>query len=117
MTYTPAAATASRPRQLQAALNGDREHSAVPRTPEELATEARAAVDAGATSLHLHPYNEHGRETLAAEPCAAALRAVRAACPGIPISLTTSASVEPDPAKRKALIAAWTDLPDRKSVV
>jgi uncharacterized protein (DUF849 family) len=97
---------------LQAALNGDREHPAVPRTPEELAAEARAAVDAGARSLHLHPYDEHGRETLAAEPCVAALRSVRAACPGIPISLSTSAGIEPDPERRHALIAAWTELPD-----
>ncbi|MGI8804792.1 MAG: 3-keto-5-aminohexanoate cleavage protein [Thermoleophilaceae bacterium] len=38
------------PPLLQAALNGSRtpaEHPAVPRTPDELAAEARAAVDAG----------------------------------------------------------------------
>lgn len=97
---------------VQAALNGNRNHPAVPRTPDELATDGRVAVDAGARVLHLHPYDEHGRETLAAQPCAAALRAVRARCPGVPISLTTSASVEPDPIKRTALIAAWTELPD-----
>ena len=100
------------PRLLQAALNGDREHPVAPRAPEELAAEARAAVDAGAVSLHLHPYDDDGRETLAAGPCAAALRAVRAACPGIPISLSTSAAIEPDPARRLALVAAWTDLPE-----
>lgn len=97
---------------VQAALNGNRDHPAVPRLPEELATAAREAVDAGARSLHLHAYDEYGRETLAARPCAAALRAVRAACPGVPISLTTSASVEPDPEKRRELITAWTELPD-----
>lgn len=97
---------------LQAALNGNRDHPALPRTPEELAEDARVVVKAGARSLHLHPYDEHGRETLAAEPCAAALRAVRATCPGTPISLTTSASVEPDPKKRKLLVASWTELPD-----
>ena len=97
---------------LQAALNGNRDHPAVPRTPEELARDARVVVEAGARSLHLHAYDEHGRETLAARPCAAALRAVRAACPGVPLSLTTSASVEPDPDRRRALIAAWTELPD-----
>ena len=107
VTYAPKA-----PRLLQAALNGDREHPAVPRTPEELAKEARSAVDAGASSLHLHPYDDDGRETLAAEPCAAALRAVRAACPGVPISLSTSVAIEPDPERRCALIAAWTELPD-----
>jgi uncharacterized protein (DUF849 family) len=97
---------------LQAALNGAREHPAVPRTPEELAAEAREAVEAGAGSLHLHPYDDHGNQTLAAEPCAAALRAVRAACPGVPISLSTSAAIEPDPERRRELIAAWTELPD-----
>jgi uncharacterized protein (DUF849 family) len=97
---------------LQAALNGDREHPAVPRTPEELAAEGRAAVDAGARVLHLHPYDADGRQTLDAEPCAAAIRAVRATCPGIPISLSTSAEIEPDPERRRALVAAWTELPE-----
>jgi uncharacterized protein (DUF849 family) len=96
---------------LQAALNGDRDHPAAPRTPDELATEARAAVDASAQALHFHPY-EGGRETLAAEPCAEALRAVRAACPGVPLSLSTSAGIESDPERRLALLAGWTGLPD-----
>jgi uncharacterized protein (DUF849 family) len=96
----------------QAALNGDRVHPAAPRTPEKLAAEARKAIQAGARSLHLHPYDDHGRETLEAEPCAAALRAVRAACPGVTVSLSTSAAIEPDPELRLALIAAWTELPD-----
>lgn len=97
---------------LQAALNGGREHPAVPRTPEEFAAEARAAVNAGARSLHLHPYGEHGRQTLAPEPCATALRAVRDVCPEVPISLSTSAGIEPDSERRHELIASWTVLPD-----
>ncbi|HVG99396.1 MAG TPA: 3-keto-5-aminohexanoate cleavage protein [Miltoncostaeaceae bacterium] len=101
---------------LQAALNGDRAHPAAPRTPAELAADAVAAVAMGAQALHLHPYDEEGRETLAAEPCAAALRAVRAACPGVPVSLSTSAAIEPDPARREALVAAWTELPELASV-
>jgi uncharacterized protein (DUF849 family) len=101
---------------LQAALNGDREHPATPRTPDELAGEARAAVDAGADSLHLHPYDDDGRETLEARSCLAALRAVRAACPGVPVSLSTSAGIEPDPERRCALVAAWTELPDLVTV-
>src|SRR4051794_32414572 len=96
---------------LQAALNGDRDHPALPRTPKELAAEGRAAVDARAGVLHLHPY-EAGRQTLAADACAAALVAVRAACPGVPLSLSTSAAIEPDPERRRELIEAWTDLPD-----
>jgi uncharacterized protein (DUF849 family) len=97
---------------LQAALNGDRDHPALPRTPAELAAEARDAVAAGALVVHLHPYDDDGRQTLEAEPCAAALRAVRAACPGTPVSLSTSADIEPDPERRHALVAGWTDLPE-----
>jgi uncharacterized protein (DUF849 family) len=100
---------------LKACLNGSRsddEHPAIPRTPAQLAAEGRASVDAGARVLHLHPYDGDGHETLEAEPCAAALRAVRAACPGIPVSLSTSADIESDPRRRLELVAGWTDLPD-----
>jgi uncharacterized protein (DUF849 family) len=100
---------------LEAALNGARtqaEHPAVPRTPAELAAESRAAVDAGARVLHLHPYDGSGAETLAADPCAAALRAVRLECPGVPVSLSTSADIEPDPSRRLELVAGWTELPE-----
>jgi uncharacterized protein (DUF849 family) len=99
---------------LQAALNGartDAEHPAIPRTPNELAAAARAAVDAGADVVHVHAYAE-GAETLAPEPCAEALRAIRAVCPGVPVSLTTSATIEPDAGRRFELIRAWTALPE-----
>lgn len=100
---------------IEACLNGARsaaEHPAVPRTPSELASEARAAVDAGAGVVHFHVYDEAGEETLEAGPCAAAVIAVRAACPGVPISLTTSAAIEPDPGRRLDLISGWTVLPE-----
>jgi uncharacterized protein (DUF849 family) len=69
-------------------------------------------VDAGARGLHFHANDPAGVETLAPAPCAAALRAVRAVCPGVPISLTTSAAIEPDPVRRLHAIARWTDLPE-----
>jgi len=99
---------------LQACLNGSRtsdEHPAIPRTPAELATEGRAAVEAGAQVLHLHAYDRDGGETFAAGPTTAALQAVRAACPGVPISLSTSADIETHPLRLQS-IARWTDLPD-----
>jgi uncharacterized protein (DUF849 family) len=97
---------------LEVALNGSRDHAGVPRTAEQLAEAARAAVAEGARVIHMHPYDALGRETLAAEPCAAALKAVRAACPGVPVSLSTSAEIEPDPRARLDLIARWRVLPD-----
>jgi uncharacterized protein (DUF849 family) len=97
---------------LEAALNGDRDHPATPRNAAAIAAEAAAAFAAGAGVIHLHPYDAEGRETLAAAPCAETVRAVRAACPGVPISLSTSAAIEPDPERRARLVAGWTELPD-----
>jgi uncharacterized protein (DUF849 family) len=96
---------------LEAALNGEREHPAAPRTAAELAAAARACVAEGAVALHLHPWSG-GAQTLEAGPCGEALRAVRAACPRVPVSLSTSAAIEPDPDRRRALVAAWTELPE-----
>lgn len=99
---------------IEACLNGARtsaEHPAIPRTPAELAAAGRASVAAGAQVLHLHAYDDAGRQTFAAEVCAAAVRAVRAACPGTPISLSTSADIEPHPARLES-IAGWTELPE-----
>jgi uncharacterized protein (DUF849 family) len=84
--------------------------------PEELAAAARAAVDAGAHALHVHPRDDDGAETMAAEHCAAVLLAIRAACPGTPVGLTTALTAEPDPARRLEHVAAWTVLPDFVSV-
>jgi uncharacterized protein (DUF849 family) len=100
---------------LQAALNGSRtddEHPAIPRTAPQIASAARAVVAAGADVVHVHAFDDDGRETLAARRCAAVLAAVRAACPGVPVSLTTSATIEPDPGRRLELVEGWTDLPD-----
>ncbi|MEQ1832150.1 MAG: 3-keto-5-aminohexanoate cleavage protein [Candidatus Eisenbacteria bacterium] len=97
---------------LQVALNGDRVHPAAPRTPAAIAEAARAAVAAGAHSVHVHAFDDAGDETLHAEACARTLRAIRALCPGTPISLTTSATIVPDAAHRQRRIDAWYELPD-----
>lgn len=95
-----------------AALNGERDHPAAPKTPSQLAAAARAAVDAGAGVLHLHPFGPDGRQTLEPGPCGETLHAVRQVCPDTPISLSTSADIEPDPGRRFELIDAWEIQPD-----
>lgn len=97
---------------LQAALNGDRVHPAAPRNPTAIANAARAAVDAGAQSVHVHAFDDAGRETLEGAACARVLRAIRVLCPGSPISLTTSAAIVGDPRERLRLVEAWEELPD-----
>jgi uncharacterized protein (DUF849 family) len=102
---------------LQAALNGARrpdEHPALPVTPEQLAADAGAVLAEGARSLHFHPRDASGAESLEPADVAAALTAVRAAAPGIEISLSTGLWIAGD--RRLALIAAWTELPDLVSI-
>lgn len=97
---------------LQAALNGDSIHPAAPRTPAAIAQAARAAVDAGAQSVHVHAFDNAGRETLEGAACAKVLRAIRVCCPETPISLTTSAAIVGDPAERFRIVEAWGEMPD-----
>ena len=97
---------------IGAALNGERNHPAAPRTPGELAAAASSAVAAGAAVLHLHPFGRDGGETLESGPCGEAIVAVREACPGTPISLSTSAAIESDPRRRLSLIGRWEVQPD-----
>jgi uncharacterized protein (DUF849 family) len=75
-------------------LNGDRRHPAVPKTADEISKDAKAAIDAGVHSLHVHAFDNNEKETLDSISCARLLRAIRQLCPGISVSLTTSATIE-----------------------
>jgi uncharacterized protein (DUF849 family) len=97
---------------LQAALNGDSSHPAAPRTPTAIAESARAAVSEGAQSVHVHAFDDTGRETLDGAACARVMRAIRARCPQIPISLTTSAAIVGSVAERLRIVEAWEEMPD-----
>lgn len=97
---------------LQVALNGDRKHPAVPRTPAAIAEAASAAVAAGAQGVHVHAFDEAGRETLEGTACANVLRALRTSIPGIAVSLTTSAAIVGNPHTRLQMVEVWEELPD-----
>jgi uncharacterized protein (DUF849 family) len=104
---------------LQACLNGSRtatEHPAAPLTPAAIAADARRVLEAGAAALHVHPRDQAGIESLAPDVVAATLTAIREACPGLAVGISTAASIEPDLARRLASIEAWTVLPDFVSV-
>jgi uncharacterized protein (DUF849 family) len=94
---------------IVACLNGDRppgSYPAVPTTPQALAVAARDAVEAGAAALHLHPRGADGRESFAAADIIAAVTAVRAACPGVPVGVSTRDGVVPT-AVRPRLVRDW----------
>ncbi|MBW8762471.1 MAG: 3-keto-5-aminohexanoate cleavage protein [Microbacterium sp.] len=104
---------------LQACINGARDASQHPwlSADEALsADDAARAVAAGAQEIHVHPKDAAGRDSLAADDVARWVRAIRAACPGVPVGVTTGAWAEPDSERRTAAIAGWTVLPDYASV-
>lgn len=104
---------------LQACLNGTRTvafHPAVPLTPKALARDAAAVRERGAQTLHFHPRNSLGRESLAAVDVGAAIAAVRAAVPGMPLGVSTGGWIAPGGTARLVPIRNWTALPDYVSV-
>jgi uncharacterized protein (DUF849 family) len=104
---------------VKACLNGGRtrvEHSAIPQSPTELAADALAVRKAGAFAVHVHPRDAYGAQTLDADACDAAVVAIRAAVPGLPIGLSTSEAIDPDPFARAAAVTRWRQRPDFISV-
>ena len=101
--------------RLKVCLNGKRarqDHPAVPLAPAELAASAAAAVEAGAEAVHLHARGADGGESLLAADVAAALIAVRQACQGTPVGVSTGLWITGGDAEaRHAAVAAWADLP------
>ena len=104
---------------VQAALNGPRtraEHPAIPITPAEQATEARASVAAGAGAIHVHVRDKDGNESLADADVAMTIEAIRNACPGVPVGIGTGAWIIPGLSNRLSVIRSWSALPDFASV-
>jgi uncharacterized protein (DUF849 family) len=104
---------------IKACLNGGSDHPAAPVTPAELARDARAVVDAGAQAIHIHPRSASGEQSLAASDVLAAVAAIRAAVPGVPVGVTTGIWVaNDDPSRRLELVSAWDgpDIPDFASI-
>ena len=95
---------------ITACLNGDRmraAHPRVPLTPDELARAAAEAVDAGAFMVHLHPRDEHGRETLETRHVVDAVTAVRARTPALRVSVSTRDGIVATARRKLAHVSEW----------
>ncbi len=88
----------------------------MPQSAAELAGDSAACGRAGAFAVHVHPRDAAGIQTLQAAACDAAVAAIRAACPGLPVGLSTSAAIDRDPFARAAAIGRWRTPPDFVSV-
>ncbi|MGA2492437.1 MAG: 3-keto-5-aminohexanoate cleavage protein [Roseiarcus sp.] len=104
---------------VQACINGARDagyHPALPLTPDAMARDSAACVAAGAAEAHLHARAPDGRESLSPTAMDATVRAVRQACPGTLIGVSTGAWIERDEKRTLAAIDGWRELPDYASV-
>jgi uncharacterized protein (DUF849 family) len=102
---------------VQACINGARPvdyHPRLPITAEAMALDAAACVSAGAAELHIHARGPDRRESLSAVD--ETIRAVRRACPGTFVGVSTGAWIEGDETRTRECIAAWRQLPDYASV-
>lgn len=104
---------------LQVCVNGARdiaEHPWLVADPAVVAEDAARSVAAGAEAIHVHPKDAAGRDSLTGQDVAQWVRAMRAACPDVPVGVTTGAWAEPHVERRLEAIAGWTELPDFASV-
>ena len=100
--------TSPPPIVVNAALTGmvptKADNAHVPVTAEEMAADAAACVEAGASSVHLHARDEDGRPTWRAEAYRRVVAAVRERCPGAIVCVSTSGRMFPDLERRAAVL-------------
>jgi uncharacterized protein (DUF849 family) len=104
---------------IKAAINGGRsrsEHSAIPITPEELASSAKEAVAAGAGAIHFHVRAVDERESLEGDDVARAVNAVKSAVPKTPVGISTGGWILNNTKLRYDEIYAWKTFPDFASI-
>ena len=102
---------------VQACLNGARRpdfHPQLPLTAAAIAADAARCVALGAAELHVHPRGPNRRESL--RHVDETIRAVRRACSGTLVGVSTGAWIENDAEQTRTAIAGWRELPDYASV-
>lgn len=89
----------------------------VPVTPEEIAEDAAAVVEAGAAIVHLHPRDTEGNPSCDPGLFAEVISGVRERCPDVIICGTCSGRIESDIERRAACLTLEGDLkPDMGSL-
>lgn len=99
----------ARPCVIMVAPNGARrqksDHPATPISAAELAADARACAEAGATAIHIHARDAHGAHTLDPALCRTYLDAVQqASCGRLVVQLSTEASGRYSPTEQMRLV-------------
>ena len=94
--------------RVMAAPNGARrtkaDHPGLPVTVDEIVSEAKACLQAGATGLHAHVRDDHGRHSLDAGRYRELLSALRREAPEMRVQVTTESAGLYSPADQRALL-------------
>lgn len=85
---------------LTGAVPGKDDNPLVPISPEEIAADAIACAEAGASVVHLHVRDEEGVPVHRRDLYERAIAPIREGAPEVAICVTTSSRVDPDPAAR-----------------
>lgn len=95
-----------RPMVVNVALTGavpdKADNATLPVTPEEIAADAIACAEAGASVVHIHVRDESGAPTHRRDLYERALGPIRERSPELVVCVTTSSRVDPDPSARMA---------------
>lgn len=95
---------------IKACLNGDRsprDHPRVPLTAAQLAADAAAVKEAGAFMVHVHPRDRLARESLEHQHIVDSVTAIRAACPGLRVSVSTREGIVDGATEKLACVSKW----------
>jgi len=85
---------------MTGAVPGKRDNPNVPLTPEEIAADAIACAEAGASVVHLHVRDEDGSPVHRRDLYERAMGPIRDKVPELIVCVTTSSRVDPDPRHR-----------------
>ena len=100
--------TATEPVIVNAALTGmvptKADNPNAPVTPDEIAADAEACVEAGASVVHLHAREDDGRPTWRPEIYRRIVAAVRERCPEVVVCVSTSGRVFSELERRAAVL-------------
>lgn len=102
--------------KIQIAINGNRNDRIVPKTTESILESSILSVEKGASSVHFHPRDDKGAETLKGEFVDNQIGQLRAKLKNVAIGISTGEWIEPNLDKRLEQIGSWKNLPDFVSI-
>jgi uncharacterized protein (DUF849 family) len=85
---------------MTGAVPGKRDNPRVPLTPDEIAADAIACAEAGASVVHLHVRDDDGSPVHRRDLYERAMGPIRDKVPQLVVCVTTSSRVDPDPRNR-----------------